>query len=137
MRLHFLSQSQSPCQKITAKRHIFLAISFNLCISPFQLNLCIRKSSLYKSCFRPHNLFCPLSVTTGNLVIMRHTFIHLGKLTFQLSRTAVKHHQHRRRSKGPAAVVLNTDGRSGHLAAGSSMQLTHSSDIIIAKETHN
>ena len=76
-------------------------------------------------------------MVTRDLIVMRHTLVHLGKLTLQFSRCPVKHHQHRRRPECPAATILDTDCKPGHLATGAAVQAAHGPDIIVTQEAHD
>ena len=73
----------------------------------------------------------------GDFIIVRHALIHLGKLTLQLTRCAVKHHQHGRRAEGPAAAGLDADRLPRHLRAGTPVQAAHGADIVVAEKTHD
>ena len=53
------------------------------------------------------------------------------------SGSAVKHHQNRRRTEGPASCIADTDGRSGHFGTGLTVQNAHAGDIVIHQKTHN
>ena len=73
----------------------------------------------------------------GDSVIMGHTFIHSCQFRIQGSGFAVKHHQNRRGTEGPASRIADTDGRSGHFRTGLTVQNAHTGDIVIHQKTHN
>ena len=73
----------------------------------------------------------------GDSVIMGHTFIHSCQFRIQGSGSAVKHHQNRRGTEGPASRIADTDGRSGHFRTGLTVQNAHAGDIVIHQKTHN
>ena len=78
-----------------------------------------------------------LWASLGNPVIVGHTFIHSCQFCIQGSGSAVKHHQNRRRTEGPASCFADTDGRSGHFGTGLTVQNAHAGDIVIHQKTHN
>ena len=125
---------QPLCQKIAAKCNALLPISLNLGISLFQCYMGINKISAHKVSLCAHNRFCTLSVSVCNLVIMRHTLVHLFQLFVKVSAFPVKHHKYRWGAKRPASVTSDTDGRSCHLLAGTAVKLTHSRNIIVHKK---
>ena len=131
------TQKKPLCQKITAKRHVFLFISLNLGVCSFQLNKRILKASLHKSSLSMHDSFRTLPMIVCNLIIGRHTFIHLSQFIFQCSRLTIKHHQYGRGTKSPASPFMDTDSRARHLTACAAVQTTHGTDIIVTKEAHN
>ena len=101
------------------------------------LRLCyvgINKISSHKVSLCAHNRFCTLSVSVCDLVIMRHTLVHLFQLFVKISAFPVKHHKYRWGAKRPASVTSDTDGRSCHLLAGTAVKLTHSRNIIVHKK---
>ena len=97
----------------------------------------VRETALHERRLRPHDGFRALSVVARDLIVMGHTLIHLGKLALQLPRRTIEHHQNGRRAESPAAAVLDTDGRAGHLAAGAAVQAAHGADVIVAEKTQN
>ena len=115
---------QPLCQKIAAKCNALLPVSLNLGISLFQCYVGINKISAHKVSLCAHNRFCTLSVSVCNLVIMRHTLVHLFQLFVKVSAFPVKHHKYRWGAKRPASVTSDTDGRSCHLLAGTAVKLT-------------
>ena len=94
----------------------------------------INKISTHKVSLCAHNRFCTLSVSVCDLVIMRHTLVHLFQLFVKVSAFPVKHHKYRWGAKRPASVTSDTDGRSCHLLAGTAVKLTHSRNIIVHKK---
>ena len=133
-----LLKKGKPCSKeITAERNIVLSVWCNGGISLLQQNLCIWKISLHKCCLCIHEQFRTLSMPLGDLVIMGHTLIHSCQFCVQSSGSAVKHHQNRRRTEGPASCFADTDGRSGHFRTGLTVQNAHTGDIVIHQKTHN
>ena len=117
---------------------VVLAVIWSLRMTGFDITVIIRKGgnivAILEKLFRPKWEFfpkvvrplldtikmsilgtvigcvCALPVAVGDLVVMGHRLVHIGKLTFQLARSTVEHHQHRRRAKRPTAAFVNTNG---------------------------
>ncbi len=117
MILHLRKQRQPPRQKITAQRHIGLPVILNPGARTFEFDMCIRQASLQERRFGTHDGLCTLTVIAGDFILVRHALVHLSKLALQLTRCAVKHHQHGRRAEGPAAAGLDADRLPRHLRA--------------------
>ena len=97
----------------------------------------IRKAALHQGGLPGHDGLRPLAVALGDLIVVGHTFVHLGQLPVQGSVLAVEHHQHRGGAKGPAAAVLDADGRAGHLGAGAAVQAAHGADVVVHQKAHD
>ena len=137
MLLHICIPREPPRQKVAAECHVDLPVVLDLRIGTFQFDMRIGETALTEQGLRAHDGFRTLSVVVGDLIVMGHTLVHLGKLAFEFSRCAVEHHQNGRRAEGPAAAILDADGGAGHLRAGAAVQAAHGADIVVAEEAHD
>ena len=90
--LHIGMQREPPRQKVAAECHVDLPVVFDLRIGTLQFDVRIGEAALAEQRLGAHDGLRALPVVVGDLIVMGHTLVHLGKLAFEFSRCAVEHH---------------------------------------------